>query len=177
MGSIESYPEDFSESSFFPDVLPEPLSPGIIRYLQRSTALLKRNGIEKVIKYDYDLTYQNLHFLDMNSDTAYYGPNYHDQLDALEDFHKSDLPITVYPRENSDEILISLVKVDPFGEVFGGYCIELFFWTPSHPNNAIALITKENGLTNKLINNALKLDYEQTMLDWRPVLDLRRRTR
>ena len=175
MGSIESYPEDNSEDLIFPDVLPEPLSLEINQYLQRSTFMLKQNGVESVLEHDYDLTSKYMRSLDMSSDTAYYGPNYFDELDALEDFHKSNLPLSVYPRRNIDELIVSLVKVDPFGEVLRGYCIDLFFWAPSYPNNVIALISKKDGLTNKLINTALQLELEQTRLEWRPFLDLRGR--
>ncbi len=173
MTSYENNSENFPSYLHLPESLPEVIPPKISQYLARSTALLYKYGAAKILANDY----HNKQYL-VESDVTvgseyYYDESYFFEADSFREFHESKLPLTALAQRHKEDLIFGLVKVDAFGEILCGYCVDMFCIYPNSRNTVNAYISKKHGLSQQIIDTTIALVSEQLKIGWSPVYDLK----
>ena len=108
--------------------VPEPLPKEVLKHLDHANNILMVSGADELIKLDR-LTRGAAILALADHDGGIYGNNSEAARLLLLDqdlFIDSKLPLTVHHESNSDLLLVNLVKVDDFGQIYRNYTVNLF---------------------------------------------------
>lgn len=153
-----------------PDHLPELLPKNIVEFLASSNQLLKFAGVDELLAKDYERQHSPEMEKQRIEKSRIYGGHPFFDLDAINQFNKSNLPMGLLNRFYRDHKIVDLAKIDDFGQVYMGYTINIYSCSVPYDGYYFPSLD-ELPVSKTLVYTAMAVSENQLRIGWNPILD------